>query len=72
MAERRESTRPARRRCPECDVVRPAAEFKRQPVPQRPPGAVGHWATCPDCGHMAPRWAFRSADPLPRTEGGAG
>ena len=56
------------RRCQECTVVRPAAEFKRAPGAGRFGGPV--YLRCQECGHVGLRADFAVVEPPAEGEGG--
>jgi sarcosine oxidase delta subunit len=48
------------RRCPLCESVRPAAEFRR--ADERPVFGALQLTRCPVCGHIGPLQEFRRAE----------
>jgi hypothetical protein len=46
------------RRCPKCQVVRPASEFRRAGGAASAPVFAQQRRQCPECGHVGPLMAF--------------
>jgi hypothetical protein len=49
------------RRCPQCQVVRPASQFRRATGPTSVPGQLQR-RRCPQCDHVGPLMSFPVAE----------